>query len=510
MSTATAIEPADVITPLRRTMILVSVVMATTLYSTTLLIVSTILPQMQGSFSATADEIAWAMTFNILATAIVTPTTGWLASRYGPRNVMVWSVAGFTVTTLMCGLVDTLEGLVFWRILQGGFGAPSTPLAQSILMESFPKRQQAMVLGLYGFGVVIGPVIGPTLGGVMAELYSWRWAFYSLVPVGILAVVSIRFSLLPDAARDTSKPPAQLDWTGFLALSVMLGATQLVLARGQRLDWLESPEILIEILVAALALWIFIAHCLTAERPFLDPRMLLNRNYAIGLLLVTIYGMLNFTPMVLLPPLLTGAAGYTDSLVGIVIAGRGLGGAIGFLVAGFVKGLDARISMMLGFGMLLGAGVWLTHIDLNITYLELCANAVLQGLAIGLIWVPMTTVAFSTVPKEQLAEATSVYHLLRNLGSSFFISVCVAEIVRATSTNYGRMAEQVSSFNKSLGAPDTLGGWSIDTVTGLAKLSKEITRQATMIAYLNAFGLYTAACALTIPLILLLRLRKAG
>jgi MFS transporter, DHA2 family, multidrug resistance protein len=505
-----ATDPTSTITPLRRAMILVSVVLATTLYATTLLIVSTVLPQMQGSFSATADEIAWAMTFNILATAIVTPTTGWLASRFGSRSVMVWSVAGFTFATLMCGLVESLEGLVFWRIAQGAFGAPSTPLGQSILLAAFPKHLHAMALGIYGFGVVVGPVIGPTLGGAMAEMYSWRWAFFCLVPVGVLAVVVMRFSLPPNEARDPSKGPIKLDWTGFLALSVMLGATQLVLSRGQRLDWLESPEIMIEILIAGLALWVFIAHCLTTEKPFLDPRLLLNRNYAIGLMLVSIYGMLNFTPMVLLPPLLTGAAGYTDSLVGIVIAGRGLGGAVGFLIAGFVKGLDERLSMIFGFGMLLVAGVWLTHIDLNVTYGELCANAALQGLAIGLIWVPMSTVAFATVAKEQLAEATAIFHLLRNLGSSFFISVCVAEIVRATSTNYGRMAEQVSSFNKTLGAPDTMGGWSVDSVTGLARLSKEVTRQATMLAYLNAFGLYTAACAVTIPLILLLRLRRAA
>jgi MFS transporter, DHA2 family, multidrug resistance protein len=510
MTQAQAIDPADAITPVRRAMILLSVVLATTLYATTLLIVSTILPQMQGSFSATADEIAWAMTFNILATAIVTPTTGWLASRFGSRSVMVWSVAGFTFATLMCGLVDSLEGLVFWRIVQGGFGAPSTPLGQSILLASFPKHLHAMALGIYGFGVVVGPVIGPTLGGLMAELYSWRWAFFALVPVGILAVVVMRFALPPNEAAHASKKPAQLDWTGFLALSLMLGATQLVLARGQRLDWLDSPEILIEILIAVLALWVFAVHCLTTPHPFLDPRLLLNRNYAIGLVLVAIYGMLNFTPMVLLPPLLTGAAGYTDTLVGVVIAGRGVGGAVGFLIAGFVKGLDARLSMILGFGMLLAAGVWLTHIDLNITYIELSANAALQGLAIGLIWVPMSTVAFATVAKEQLAEATAIFHLLRNLGSSFFISVCVAEIVRATSTNYGRMAEQLSPFNRSLDLPSVTGGFTIETVTGLARLSKEVTRQATMIAYLNAFGLYAVACALTLPLILLLRLRRAG
>lgn len=489
------------LTTVRRYLVLFSVVLATTLYGTTLLIVSTILPQMQGSFSATSDEIAWAMTFNILATAIVTPMTGWLAARFGTRATMVYSIAGFTFATFMCGAAESLEALVFWRILQGGFGAPSTPLSQSILLGVFPPRQHSLVLGLYGFGVVIGPVIGPTLGGLMAEMYTWRWAFYAIVPVGVLGAIGLRIFL----PKDPPTNPVSLDWLGFIALSVALGATQLVLARGQRLDWFESREIIIEAIVAVLAFWVFATHCLTTDKPFLNPRQLLNRNYSIGLLLVTIYGMLNFTPMVLLPPLLTGPAGYTDSLVGIVVAGRGAGGCVGFLFAGFASRMDARLSMMIGFGMLLAAGLWLMHIDLNVTFVELTANAVLQGLAIGLIWVPLTTVTFSNVSKADMPEATAIYHLLRNLGSSFFISICVAEIVRSTTINYGYLAEHVSLFNKALSWNQVLGNFNLESAGGLARLSREVSRQATMIAYLNAFGLFTAACAVTLPLILVMR-----
>jgi MFS transporter, DHA2 family, multidrug resistance protein len=501
----TTSAPEVMTTPLRRWCILVSIIIATTLYGTTLLIVSTILPRMQGSFSATPDEIAWAMTFNILATAIITPMTGWLAARFGTRRTMVGCVSGFTVATLMCGLTESLEGLVFWRILQGGFGAPTTPLSQSVLLDAFPRSQHTLVMGLYGFGVVIGPVIGPWLGGAMAEIYTWRYAFYVLVPVGVVAALALRFALLPDE----DGPKTELDWTGFLALSIALGATQLVLARGQRLDWWESPEILIETIIAVLAFWVFATHCLTTAKPFLDPRLLLNRNYAIGLLLVTLYGMLNFTPMVLLPPLLTGSAGFTDSLVGIIVAGRGIGGCIGFLIAGFTGRMDARLSMMIGFGALFVAGVWLTHIDLNVDYVTLTLNAVLQGLAIGLIWVPLTTVSFSTIGRSEMAEATAVYHLCRNLGSSFFISICVAEIVRSTSSNYSRLVEQLSPYNKLLEVPAAIGTWNPDSISGLAAISREVARQATMIAYLNAFGMFTAACAVTLPLILLMRGRPS-
>ena len=494
------------LTPVRRNMILVMVVLATTLYGTTLLVVSTILPQMQGSFAATADEIAWAMTFNILATAIVTPMSGWLAGRFGTRPVMVWSLAGFTFATFMCGSADTLESLVFWRILQGGFGAPSTPLTQSILLTVFPRDQQTRVMGIFGFGVVLGPIFGPALGGIMAESYNWRWAFYALVPVGVAATVGLH-AVLPNDEKSTDRP---FDWVGFIALSIALGATQLVLARGQRLDWFDSYEIIISLIVAVIGFWVFATHCLTSPRPFLNPRLLLDRNYALGLILVTIYGMLNFTPMVLLPPLLTGTAGYTDSLVGYVVGARGVGGSIGFLIAGFAGRLDGRLSMLIGFTMLLIAGIWLMHIDLNVTYLDLALNAGLQGLAIGLIWVPMTTATFSTLPKHQMGEATAVYHLLRNLGSSFFISVCVAEIVRSTGMNYSHLAELLTPYNKVLDMPSVLGRWDPESLKGLASLSKEMTRQATLIAYLNAFGLFTTACALTLPLILLMRGKQPG
>ena len=488
------------LTTVGRALVLVSVILATTLYSTTILIVSTVLPQMQGSLSATADEVSWVVTFNILATAIVTPMTGWLTGQFGTRNTMIWSVAGFTLATLMCGFSHSLEELVFWRVVQGGFGAPSTPLAQSILLDTFPKRQHAMVLGLFGFGVVIGPVIGPTLGGYMAETYTWRYAFYAIFPVGVVGVLGLR-SFLPN---DRSRTPRALDWTGFLALSAALAATQLVLSRGQRLDWFESLEIQAETLIAILAFWVFTIHVVTARQPFLNPRHLLNRNYAIGLLLVTLYGMLNFTPVVLLPPLLKAHANFPETIVGEIVASRGIGGCIGFLIAGFANRLDPRISMMSGFGMLLAAGLWLMMMDLNVRPFTLAANAALQGLAIGSIWVPLSVVAFSNVAEKDRAETSAVFHLLRNLGSSFFISICVAEIVRSTGINYSRMAENVSSYNPSLALPWVMGAWDPTSLQGLQKISNEIARQSALIAYLNAFGMFTAACAVTIPLILLI------
>src|SRR5437764_1323052 len=490
----------------RRLMIMLSIILGSTLYSTTLLIASTLLPQMQGAMSATQDEIAWAMTFNILATAVVTPMTGWLVARFGRRGVMVGSMALFSLFTYLCGAAESLETLVLWRILQGASGAPVTPLSQTILFDVFPRRQHRMITSVYGMTVVIGPVIGPALGGYMSDMYSWRWAFYGLVPVGIASCIGLQLSMLHDALRQK----ARLDWIGFLSLSAAISCIQLVLSRGQRLDCYESPEIWLETIAAGMAFYLFVAHSLTAERPFLSPRLLLDRNYALGVLLVGVFGMLNVTPMVLLPPLLQQHAGYPDAMIGEVLAARGIGATVGFFTAMFLGRLDPRIGMAIGFCLQVVSGLWLMSIDLNVGMDVLAANSMLQGMAIGIIWVPLTIASFATLDHRYWPEAMSVFHLLRNIGSSFFISMCVADIVRVTARNYSRLSEMISPFNDRLALPWVIGGWNMETLPGLARLSKEINRQAAMIGYLDAFALYTAASAGAILLVLLVRRRRAA
>ncbi|MGD9615059.1 MAG: DHA2 family efflux MFS transporter permease subunit [Alphaproteobacteria bacterium] len=499
-------QPVDPVTVPRRIMIMISVVIASTLYSTTLLIASALLPQMQGAMAATPDEIAWTMTFNILATAVATPMTGWLVASFGRRNVMVGAMALFSLATYLCGAAESLESLVIWRMVQGAAGAPVTPLSQTVLFDSFPRRQHRMITSVYGMTVVIGPVIGPALGGYISELYSWRWAFYGLVPVGVLSCVGLQLSML----RDPPRRPVRLDWIGFLSLAAAISCVQLVLSRGQRLDWYESQEIWLATLGAGLAFYIFVAHSVTAERPFLNPRLVLDRNYALGLLLVGVFGMLNVTPMVLLPPLLQQHAGFPDSLIGEVLAARGAGATLGFFAAMFLGRLDPRIGMGIGFGLQVISGLWLMSIDLNVTMEILMANSMLQGMAIGVIWVPLTIASFATLDNRYWAEAMAVFHLLRNIGSSFFISLCVADIVRVTARNYSRMTEQISPFNERLNLPWVMGGWSIDSVPGLARLSKELGRQAALIGYLDAFALYTAASGAAVLLVLLVRRRRAA
>jgi DHA2 family multidrug resistance protein len=488
----------------RRYLILTTVVMGSSLYATALLTTSTILPQMQGAMSATQDEIAWAMTFNILATAVVTPMTGWLVARFGAKNVMVWGILGFSLATMACGLSQSLEMLVLWRIVQGGIGAPVVPLSQTILLDSFPRHQHAMVLSIFGMAVGVAPVIGPVLGGYLAESYSWRWSFHMLVPLGLVAFVGLRLALLPDKRGQR----IQLDWTGFLALATAMAAVQLVLARGVRLDWFESTEIIVECIVAALAFYVFLAHCLTSDAPFLNLRLLRDRNYSIGLVLVTIYGMLNFTPMVLLPPLLQQHAGFPDTLVGQVIGCRGIGMTVGFLVSGLTSRIDPRIGMSVGFLIQVASGLWMLTFDLNVTMDILVWNSLIQGFAVGIIWVPLSVVAFDTLEPSHRAEAASVFHLLRNIGSSFFISLSIAEIVRTTGANYSRMTEMISPYSMALSLPWATGAWDVESAPGLARVAKEITRQSAMIGYLNAFAMYTVASALAVALVLVVRRRS--
>ena len=283
---------------------------------------------------------------------------------------------------------------------------------------------------------------------------------------------------------------------------------QLLLSRGQRQDWFESPEIIVEAVFALVAFHLFVVHTLTARRPFLNPRLMLNRNFVLGLIIVGIYGMLNFTPMVLMPPMLQGILGYPDSIIGVLLGLRGAGAIAGFFAAIFVSRLDPRFGMSLGFLIQVASGMYMASFDVNTTIFDVGVNSVLQGLAVGIIWVPLTVATFATLEPRYLAEGSAIYHLLRNLGSSIFISLSVTLVIVSTATNYAGMTELISDYNKALALPWLLGAWNADGVQGLAALSGEIGRQAAMIGYINAFKAYALASFAVLPLILLVRMPK--
>ena len=492
------------LTPGRRALVLLFVMLGTTIYAASILISSALLPKIQGALSATQDEVSWTMTFNIVATAVVTPMTGWLSERFGRRATMVWCASIFAVATLFCGLSTSLEQLIFWRVVQGAAGAPLVPLGQAILLDTYPQRQHTMVMGIFGMANMIGPSLGPTLGGEISEAFGWRWGFWMIVPVAIATAIGCRFVIPLRAKREV----ARLDWSGFLTLSIAIACTQLMFSRGQRLDWFESTEIVLAAFVAGMAFYMFVAHSLTAKHPFVRLGLLKDRNYSLGLLLVLLFGMLNFAPVVLLPPLLQNFSGYPDSAIGLFIGWRGVGTALGFFIAMFTGRFDPRLMMMVGFSLQGYAGYELMQFDLNVSQTQLAINSMFQGMGIGVTWVPLTIVTFYTLPVTSRAEAMSIFHLVRNFGSSLFISISVAEIVRATGTNYARMSEMISPFNKVWNMPWSTGGWTIESTEGVARVAKEMVRQSTMIGYVNAFLMYAVIAAAAIPLCLLATLKK--
>ena len=349
-------------TAAQRYLTLATVVLGSSLYGTALLTTSTILPQMQGALSATQDEIAWVMTFNILATAVVTPMTGWLVSRFGTKRVMVWSIAWFTLATLLSGMAQSLETLVLWRILQGGAGAPVIPLSQSILFDTFPRRQHTMVMSIFGMAVAVAPAFGPVFGGYLAEMHSWRWSFYMLVPVGIAATIGMALTL----PSDNRLTKVRFDWTGFIALATALAAIQLVLARGVRLDWFDSTEIVIESLIAAIAFYIFLVHSLGAREPFVNLKLLRDRNYGSACAGDDLRHAEFHTDGAAAPS--AAAAGRLSRCAGRMgdrLPRRRM--LVGFMVAGFMGRIDPRISMAFGFGLQTLAGAWMLTFDLNVT-----------------------------------------------------------------------------------------------------------------------------------------------
>jgi DHA2 family multidrug resistance protein len=496
--TATAPEST---TLFERAMVLATATLTTMLVGMMLVVTSVIMPQLQGSLSATQDQVAWVITFNIIAIAVVTPMTGWFANRFGRRNVMVWSTLGFVVATILCGTANSLEVLVLYRMVQGVFGAPLNPLSNAIVLDTFPREQHGTVNSIYGVGVVLGPMLGPIIGGYLAEAYDWRWAFVVVGIVGSLGVVGAWLFIRDDRRA----PPRPLDWTGFVALALAILCFQLVLDRGERLDWFASYEIVAEAGLAAAAFYIFVVHSLTARRPFLNLRLLLDRNYAIGLLLVLIFGMMNFTPMALLPPLLQNLAGYPDDAIGFLLGYRGFGAFLGFFASIWVNKLDPRIGMCGGFLIQALSGWLMMAFDVNLTSMHVALTSAMQGFAVGMIWVPLVVATFATLAREHLNEATAVFHLMRYIGSSAFISISVAVVLHTGQANYSRMTEFVSVFNDMLVDPSWAGPWGLDSLRGIASLSGEVGRQADMIGYINAFTAYTILSLAVLPLVFFVR-----
>ncbi len=482
-------------------LVLLTVSLCTMLYSMTVTVVNVALPQLQGSLSASPDQIAWVVTLNVVGTAIVTPMTGWLTGKLGQRNLLLCSVIGFAFASFLCATAQSLAPMLGYRVMQGMFGAPIVPVAQALVLATFSADKRAMAQGVFGMAVVAGMGVAPVIGGYIAEIYNWRAIFLLLVPVCAVAILMVLTFIRP-TPRGEDHP---LDWTGFLSLAVTIACLQLILDRGENLGWFDSPEIILYVAGIVLGSYVFVAHTLTCERPFFNRELLRDRNFSVGLLLVGFYGMLNFTPITLLPPMLQNLMGYPESMIGWLLAMRGVGMVIGFFVAARMGRIDPRISMAIGFAMIGASAFAMATVHPAMQANWIAWAFIVQGVGSGVLWVPVTTAAFVTLPERLLPDGAAIFHLLRNMGQSIYVALSFIVIVRYSQINYAELVQMLSPFNERLNYDQVTGRWSTDSAAALKALGGETLRQARLIAFNNAFLLYAWTCFAVIPLVLLWR-----
>jgi DHA2 family multidrug resistance protein len=479
--------------------ITVSIMLATLMNSLDTTIANVALPHMAGSVSASFDQITWVLTSYIVAAAIMTPLTGWLSGRIGRKLLFLISIAGFTVVSMLCGAATSLTEIVVFRLLQGVFGAALIPLSQAVLLDINPVEKHGQAMAVWGMGVLIGPIVGPALGGWLTDNLSWRWVFYINLPVGILAFLGV-WLFITENKHDNPKP---FDFFGFGTLIVFIAAFQLFLDRGSTLDWFSSREIWIEAIVAVIALWMFVIHTFTAEHPFFDRALARDRNFVASTVLGLALGVLLFATLALLPNMLQGLMGYPVVTTGLVTMPRGIGSFLSMFIVGRLVGrVDTRLILFGGLALNAIALWQMSQFSLEMNSWPLVTSGIIQGFGIGLIFVPMSAIAFATIPVYLRAEASAVYNLVRNLGSSAGISAVVAIQVAQESVSHADQVAHVTATNPAVQA--YLPSASTST-TALSQLNAEITRQASMVSYVDVFHLMTVMTVLVIPLLLLLK-----
>ncbi|HKJ83327.1 MAG TPA: DHA2 family efflux MFS transporter permease subunit [Mariprofundaceae bacterium] len=479
-----------------------SVMLATVMQVLDTTIVNVSLPYMQGGLSATQDQIDWVLTSYIVATAVATPLTGWMSGRLGRKRIFMWSVAIFTVTSLMCGVAPTLTDMVLFRILQGLAGAALVPLSQAILLDAYPREKHGSAMALWGVGIMIGPIMGPTLGGYLTEYANWRWVFFINLPVGLLAWTMIG-AFVPETDRRRDIP---FDMTGFAFLSLGISCLQLMLDRGQRLDWFSSHEIVIEAALSVLGFYVFVVHVATTRHPFLNLRLLADRNYATSLIFIFIVGLILFASLALMPPFMETLLDYPVLSTGLLLAPRGMGTMMSMLVVGRLMTLiDPRWIILTGF-MLTADSLWqMSGFSLNVGAWEIVQTGVVQGLGLGAIFVPLSAIAYATLAPEHRNEAASVFSLMRNIGSSVGISIMVAQLSRSMQINHAVIGEHINRFNPYFWRQDL--PQLVDPLShkGLALLNAEVGRQAGLIAYTNDFVAMMVLALVAAPMVLVLK-----
>ncbi len=496
-------SPRDIANRIPITGALILATLMNTLDST---IANVALPHIQGSVSAAQDQITWVLTSYIIATAIMTPLSGWLAQRIGRKRMFLMSIAGFTVASMLCGVATSLPEIVIFRLLQGMAGASMMPLSQTVMLDIFPPRQIPQIMSIWSAAVIMGPILGPALGGYLTENLSWRWVFYINVPIGLLAFLGL-YTFMDRDAGGRQRP---FDFLGFGALIVFIGGFQLMVDRGPGLDWFDSREIWIEALAGFIGLYVFVIQTLTAEHPFFHRDLAKDRNFVSTTIFGFFVGVLLFSTTALLPTMMQSLLGYSVLQSGYASMPRGVGSLMAFLlVPRLVALMGARRVLFIGLVVSASALWQMSRFDLSMTATPIMLSGLIQGFGAGLLFAPLTTLAYATLSPVHRVEGTIVSTMARSLGSSVGISMLQAMLIRRSAAAHSALAAHIQPGDPVVAAalPPMLDP---STVRGLTALNGEVTRQGAMIAYDGIFGTMVILIVSVVPLLLMMRAPKAA
>jgi DHA2 family multidrug resistance protein len=496
-----AVPPSDQVP--HRLLITLCTVGATLMQALDQTIANVALPYMQGSLSATLDEITWVLTSYITAAAIMTAPVGWLAARFGRKYLFITCLIGFTITSMLCGMAQSLPQMVAFRVLQGIFGAALVPLSQATMMDIYPHEKRGQAMAIWGVGVMIGPILGPTLGGYLTELYNWRYVFYINLPFGVLATLGLIFFM----PRSHPNFNMRFDWIGFGVLSLGIGGIQMMLDRGQDQDWFSSGEIVTELVLGCLGVYLFVVHMLTARRPFIPPAVFRDRNFATGVVVMFAAGTVLVSSSSVMAPWLQTLANYPVETAGLIMAPRGIGTMAAMVIGGrLVAKIDARKLMAMGIVMVVWS-VWeMSGWTPDVSQAHIMFNITVQGAGLGFLFIPLQMIAFATLPAQYRTDGASLFALARNIGAAIGVSATSAALVRNTQVLHEEIGGMVTPFNRAL----TDGGpvahfWDPATRHGAAVLDAVVNQQARIIAYMDDYKMMIFSTAPILLLLLLMR-----
>jgi MFS transporter, DHA2 family, multidrug resistance protein len=487
-----------------RLFITASVMAATLMNSLDTTIANVALPHIQGSVSASRDQVTWVLTSYIVAAAIIIPLTGWIAGRFGRKRLMLVSIVGFTIASGLCGIAGSLGEIVGFRLLQGICGAALMPMSQAILLDINPPEKHAQAMAVWTLGAILGPVLGPVLGGYLTDNLSWRWVFFINLPVGMLAFSGLT-AFLSETKADT---PVRLDVFGFASLGLAIAAIQLLLDRGQQLDWFSSKEICIEAAAFVLFLYLFVVQTLTARRPFINLTLFADRNFLFCSIMGFFVGVLAYGVVSIMPQLLEELMGYSVVSTGLVLAPIGGGTLIAILAVNRIaRSVDGRLLMLAGLGLIAAATLMMSGMTLQMDQVVVVVAGAIQGAGIGLVFVPLSTLAFATLPSHFRNEGAAMFTLIRNLGSSIGISAFQVMSYRNAQVIQSQLVARMGPENPTMATLPP--AFSLSNPAGIASLTSEVERQSLMVSYVNGFWLLGALSVAATALILLMRPPRA-